>query len=40
MTTGPRDLVPEQQRDLVTTTPTTLVAWAYAHLRPMLATAG
>jgi uncharacterized protein YbjT (DUF2867 family) len=36
MTAGSRDLVPEQPRDLVTTTPTTLAGWAYAHLRPML----
>ncbi|TDC84773.1 NAD(P)H-binding protein [Actinomadura sp. 7K507] len=36
MTAGTRDLVPEQPRDLVTTTPTTLAAWAYAHLRPLL----
>ena len=25
--------VPEQRRDVLTTTPTTLAAWAYAHLR-------
>lgn len=36
MTAGSRDLVPEQPRDLVTTTPTTLAGWAYAHLRPLL----
>ncbi|MEW2352271.1 NAD(P)H-binding protein [Spirillospora sp. NPDC029432] len=36
MTAGSRDLVPEQPRDLVTTTPTPLAAWAYAHLRPAL----
>lgn len=36
MTTGTRDLVPEQPRDLITTTPTTLAGWAHAHLRPML----
>ncbi|MFI0486396.1 NAD(P)H-binding protein [Actinomadura sp. 9N215] len=34
MSAGTRDLVPEQPRDLVTTTPTPLAAWAYAHLRP------
>ncbi|MGH3681041.1 MAG: NAD(P)H-binding protein [Natronosporangium sp.] len=37
MTTGSRDLVPEQPRDLITTTPTTLASWAYANLRPLLA---
>jgi uncharacterized protein YbjT (DUF2867 family) len=37
MTAGSRDLVPEQPRDLITTTPTALSGWAYAHLRPMLA---
>ena len=31
MTAGTRDLTPEQPRDVLTTTPTTLVAWAYAH---------
>ncbi|MFI0356923.1 NAD(P)H-binding protein [Actinomadura sp. 9N407] len=36
MTAGTRDLVPEQPRDLITTTPTTLAAWAYAHLRPLM----
>ncbi|MGK5557207.1 NmrA family NAD(P)-binding protein [Actinomadura kijaniata] len=36
MTAGTRDLVPEQPRDVVTTTPTTLAAWAYARLRPAL----
>ncbi|WP_407562414.1 NAD(P)H-binding protein [Streptomyces sp. 184] len=36
MAAGTRDLIPEQPRDVVTTTPTTLAAWAYAHLRPML----
>jgi uncharacterized protein YbjT (DUF2867 family) len=30
------DFVPENQRSLVTTTPTTLAAWAHAHLRPLL----
>ncbi|MFG2085000.1 MULTISPECIES: NAD(P)H-binding protein [unclassified Spirillospora] len=36
MTAGTRDLTPEQPRDLLTTTPTPLTAWAYAHLRPLL----
>ncbi|GAA2140941.1 NAD(P)H-binding protein [Streptomyces synnematoformans] len=36
MAAGTRDLVPEQPRDVLTTTPTTLAAWAYAHLRPAL----
>ncbi|MFG2650686.1 NAD(P)H-binding protein [Streptomyces sp. NPDC048436] len=36
MTAGSRDLVPEQSRDLTTTTPTTLGSWAYEHLRPKL----
>ncbi|GAA2593398.1 NAD(P)H-binding protein [Actinomadura fulvescens] len=36
MTAGSRDLVPEQPRDLLTTTPTTLAGWAYTHLRPAL----
>lgn len=36
MTTGSQGLVPEQPRDVVTTTPTPLAAWAYAHLRPLL----
>ncbi|XVQ14061.1 NAD(P)H-binding protein [Spirillospora sp. CA-255316] len=40
MTAGSRDLVPEQPRDLVTTTPTTLAGWAYACLRPLLAASG
>ncbi|MFV2175570.1 NAD(P)H-binding protein [Actinomadura sp. LOL_016] len=40
MTAGTRDLVPEQPRDVVTTTPTTLAAWAYAHLRPLVAASG
>ena len=39
MTAGTRDLAPEPPRDLLTTTPTTLAAWACAHLRPMLAEA-
>ncbi|TDB83181.1 NAD-dependent epimerase/dehydratase family protein [Actinomadura sp. KC216] len=34
MSAGTRDLVPEQPRDVITTTPTPLAAWAYAHLRP------
>jgi uncharacterized protein YbjT (DUF2867 family) len=38
MATGLReDFVPEQRRTLRTTTPTTLAAWAYDHLRPQLA---
>jgi uncharacterized protein YbjT (DUF2867 family) len=38
MTAGTRDgFVPEQPRTAVTTTPTTLGEWAYAHLRPLLA---
>ncbi|MGW7290793.1 NmrA family NAD(P)-binding protein [Streptomyces xiamenensis] len=37
MTSGTRDLTPEQPRDTVTTTPTTLAGWAHAHLRPLLA---
>ncbi|WP_234326734.1 hypothetical protein [Streptomyces sp. NRRL S-337] len=36
MLAGTRGLVPEQSRDVTTTTPTTLNAWAYAHLRPLL----
>ncbi|MFI0454243.1 NAD(P)H-binding protein [Actinomadura sp. 6N118] len=36
MTAGTRDMVPEQPRDLETTTPTTLASWAYTHLRPLL----
>ena len=37
MSTGLRDgFVPEQPRTIITTTPTTLGAWAYAHLRPQL----
>jgi uncharacterized protein YbjT (DUF2867 family) len=32
MTAGTRGLVPEQPRDLLTTTPTTLRSWACAHL--------
>ena len=35
---GIRDgFVPEQARDAVTTTPTTLAAWAFEELRPTLA---
>ncbi|MFK4084767.1 NAD(P)H-binding protein [Kribbella sp. NPDC020789] len=38
MSTGLRDdFVPEQSRTPVTTTPTTLTAWCYAELRPLLA---
>ncbi len=37
MTAGTRELVPEQERAFVTTTPTTLGAWAFAELRPLLA---
>jgi uncharacterized protein YbjT (DUF2867 family) len=38
MTTGLRDgFRPEQRRDVHTTTPTTLAAWAYATLRPLVA---
>ncbi|GHG53849.1 NmrA family NAD(P)-binding protein [Streptomyces griseocarneus] len=36
MTAGSRDLVPEQPRDLLTTTPTPLSGWAHARLRPLL----
>ncbi|MFI1103827.1 NAD(P)H-binding protein [Streptomyces melanogenes] len=36
MTAGSRDVVPEQPRDLLTTTPTPLSGWAHAHLRPLL----
>ncbi|MEV0275446.1 NAD(P)H-binding protein [Streptomyces sp. NPDC050610] len=40
MSTGLReDFVPEQLRTVRTTTPTTLAAWAYDHLRPLLADA-
>ncbi|MFI0410309.1 NAD(P)H-binding protein [Actinomadura sp. 3N508] len=34
MSAGTRDLAPEQPRDVITTTPTPLAAWAYANLRP------
>ncbi|NLU66039.1 NAD(P)H-binding protein [Streptomyces sp. HNM0574] len=37
MSAGMRGLVPEQPRDLLTTTPTSLGAWAYETLRPLLA---
>lgn len=38
MSRGLRDgFVPEQARSVLTTTPTTLAAWAYANLRPALA---
>ncbi|WP_370619342.1 NAD(P)H-binding protein [Mumia qirimensis] len=38
MSAGLRDgYVPEQTRDALTTTPTTLAAWAYDELRPALA---
>ena len=30
-----QDFVPEQERDVLTTTPTTLAAWAHTHLRPL-----
>jgi uncharacterized protein YbjT (DUF2867 family) len=37
MTAGLReDFEPEQRRDVVTTTPTTLEAWSYVHLAPLL----
>lgn len=36
MTAGTRGRVPEQPRELLTTTPTTLGAWAYAVLRPLV----
>jgi uncharacterized protein YbjT (DUF2867 family) len=37
MSTGLRDdFAPEQPRDVTTTTPTTLAAWAYDTLRPLL----
>lgn len=36
MAAGTRGLVPEQPRDVLTTTPTTLAGWAYAQLRPLL----
>lgn len=30
------DFTPEDPRSIVTTTPTTLAAWAHSHLRPAL----
>lgn len=30
------DFIPEQERDVITTTPTTLAAWAHTHLLPAL----
>jgi hypothetical protein len=30
------EFVPEDKRSIVTTTPTTLAAWAHANLRPLL----
>ncbi len=30
------DFIPENDRSIVTTTPTTLAAWAHARLRPLL----
>lgn len=37
MSAGMREnFVPEQERGVLTTTPTTLAAWAHAHLRPVL----
>ncbi|MEV5828897.1 NAD(P)H-binding protein [Spirillospora sp. NPDC052242] len=39
MAAGTRGLAPEQPRDVVTTTPTTLAAWAYTTLRPLVAAA-
>ncbi|MGI5167270.1 NAD(P)H-binding protein [Spirillospora sp. CA-253888] len=37
MTAGGRGLPTEPPRDLLGTTPTTLAAWAYEHLHPLLA---
>ncbi|MFF2377859.1 NAD(P)H-binding protein [Streptomyces xiamenensis] len=37
MTSGTRELTPEQPRGTFTTTPTALAGWAHAHLRPLLA---
>lgn len=35
MSTGLReDFEPEDERTILTTTPTTLAAWAHEHLRP------
>jgi uncharacterized protein YbjT (DUF2867 family) len=36
MSAGTRGLAPEQPREFGTTTPTTLGAWAFAHLRPLV----
>ncbi|MFF7019868.1 hypothetical protein ACFY97_02425 [Streptomyces klenkii] len=36
MAAGSHGLVPEQPRDLLTTTPTSLSGWAHARLRPLL----
>ncbi|MGW5645107.1 NmrA family NAD(P)-binding protein [Saccharopolyspora sp. NPDC003752] len=37
MSTGLREnFVPENERSILTTTPTALAAWAHAHLRPLL----
>lgn len=36
MTAGLRDFTPEQARSALTTTPTTLAAWAVERLRPAL----
>jgi NAD(P)H dehydrogenase (quinone) len=37
MAAGLRDLEPEDPRTVLTSTPTTLAAWAHEHLRPLLA---
>jgi hypothetical protein len=34
------DFVAEDKRSIATTTPTSLAAWAYVHLRPELAPVG
>jgi hypothetical protein len=31
-----KDFIAEDKRSILTTTPTTLAAWAYVHLRPAL----
>ncbi|WP_369256608.1 hypothetical protein [Geodermatophilus amargosae] len=36
MAAGLRDSEPEDPRTVLTTTPTTLAAWAHEHLRPLL----
>ncbi|WP_067491685.1 NmrA family NAD(P)-binding protein [Actinomadura hibisca] len=36
MIAGGRGRTPQPPRDLLSTTPTTLAAWAYEHLRPLL----